>query len=243
MRIPAILIAAFVAIVALPTVQARAADPICGDVNTSGTVTTADALSVLKRAVGQPVALQCPAAATPLESGQSQCFNEGGDVIDCAGTGQDAALKKGVPATYTDNGNGTITDQTTGLTWEKLSEDGSIHDEGNVYTWSEALDRVDTLNTQSFAGHNDWRLPNIVEARTLLNFDTYSPAVAAEFDSNCETGCTVLTCNCIQPDWYWTSTTYQETNEDAWFVDMYNGYTDSTTKTEQNFARAVRGGL
>jgi len=242
MRTPAILSAALIGLLAI-SVQSHAADAVCGDVNANGTLTTADALAVLKRAVGQPVTLQCPAPATPLESGQSECFNETGEVINCAGTGQDAALKKGVPSVYTDNGDGTITDNTTALTWEKLSEDGSIHDEGNTYTWDEALQRVDTLNSQSFAGHNDWRLPNVVEARTLLNFDTFSPAVAPQFDDNCVNACTILTCNCIQPDWYWTSTTYQETNDDAWFVDMFNGYTDTTTKVEPIFARVVRGGL
>jgi hypothetical protein len=39
-------------------------------------------------------------------------------------------------ARYEDNGNGTVTDHLTSLTWEKKSDDGGIHDKDNSYTWS-----------------------------------------------------------------------------------------------------------
>jgi hypothetical protein len=39
---------------------------------------------------------------------------------------------------YVDNGDGTITDSKTGLMWEKLSDDGSIHDWDATYTWADA---------------------------------------------------------------------------------------------------------
>ena len=55
------------------------------------------------------------------------------------------------------NGNGTITDDQTGLTWEKLSDDGSIHEYADNYTWCAAFTKITTLNSANFAGHNDWR--------------------------------------------------------------------------------------
>jgi hypothetical protein len=222
---------------------ASAAEAICGDVNKSGTLTTADALSVLKASVGQTVNLQCPAPATPLVSGQVECYDDGGSPISCAGTGQDGELREGVLPALFDNGNGTITDSSTGLVWEKISDDDSIHDQDNVYSWTEALERIDSLNEQAFAGFSDWRLPNIVEARTILDHSRFGPAVDPIFDKDCVGDCTVFQCNCIQPDWYWTSTSYEESPADAWFVDVYNGYTDFTGKEEVIFARAVRGGL
>ncbi len=36
---------------------------------------------------------------------------------------------------FTDNGDGTVTDALTGLAWEKKTNDGSVHDQGNRYTW------------------------------------------------------------------------------------------------------------
>ena len=53
-------------------------------------------------------------------------------------------------------------DVNTGLMWEKLSDDGSIHDRDNLYTWDDAFAvKVATLNSGSFAGRTDRRVPNV----------------------------------------------------------------------------------
>ena len=65
----------------------------------------------------------------PLKTAQTTCWTEDAAVIDCAGTGQDGELRRGEPRSYQDNGDGTIRDKRTALTWEKLSDDGSIHDQ------------------------------------------------------------------------------------------------------------------
>jgi hypothetical protein len=64
----------------------------------------------------------------PVKTGQTTCWNSDGVVIDCAGTGQDGELRRGEPRAYVDNFDGTIKDNRTALTWEKLTNDGSIHD-------------------------------------------------------------------------------------------------------------------
>src|SRR5262249_15278474 len=138
-------------------------------------------------------------------TGLTMCWNSSGTAIPCAGTGQDGDVRKGAPLAYTDNGNGTITDDNTGLVWEKLSMDGSVHDVTNAYTWDEAFGRVAALNTASFAGHNDWRLPNVKELESLIDFSTYNPSVTTAFNSNCMAGCTVTTCSCTQALDYWSS--------------------------------------
>src|SRR5436189_5183166 len=95
----------------------------------------------------------CPLLAT----GQTTCWDTNGNVIPCAGTGQDGDLRKGAPLSYTDNGNGTVTDNNTGLVWEKLSMDGSVHDVSTTYPWANAFaQHVATLNSTNFAGHNNW---------------------------------------------------------------------------------------
>src|SRR5438477_13218932 len=101
----------------------------------------------------------CPLLAT----GQTTCWDSNGNVIPCAGTGQDGELRKGAPLAYVDNGDGTITDVNTGLMWEQLSHDGSVHDQYNQYTRANAFTRVATLLNARFAGHPDGRLPTDVE--------------------------------------------------------------------------------
>ncbi len=60
-------------------------------------------------------------------TGQTTCWNSAGTVIACAGTGQDGDIRAGATLSYTDNGDGTITDNNTGLMWEKKSRDGSVN--------------------------------------------------------------------------------------------------------------------
>ncbi|NQV31641.1 MAG: DUF1566 domain-containing protein, partial [Phycisphaeraceae bacterium] len=75
---------------------------------------------------------------------------------------------------FQDNGNGTVTDRATGLTWMK-------HDSGALkagrardgkLNWQEALAWAEALD---YAGHSDWRLPNVKELQSIVDY-TRSPA-------------------------------------------------------------------
>ena len=96
---------------------------------------------------------------------------------------------------------GTITDLNTGLQWEAKNNDGSIHDKDATHTWDDAFAvHVAGLNAASFAGHNDWRLPNVRELQSLLVYDGSAPSVDAVFSSACPLGCAVTTCSCTVPN-------------------------------------------
>ena len=69
---------------------------------------------------------------------------------------------------FKDNGDGTITDTANDLTW--VRED-SWQREAKWFTWDEANDYAINLGGIKFAGHNDWRLPSVVEAKTLYDID------------------------------------------------------------------------
>ncbi len=71
--------------------------------------------------------------------------------------GQDAHHMGNQPS-YTDNGDGTITDNVTGLTWQKAYE---------VMTYEEAIRKVETFR---LANRTDWRLPTIKEVYSLILF-------------------------------------------------------------------------
>jgi hypothetical protein len=223
--------------------NASGADYVCGDVNDNGAVSTSDALAVLRKSVGQQVNLICPPAGGIQTTGQMTCFDATHAETDCAGTGQDGELQLGTTHTFTDNGDGTVTDESTGLTWEKLADDGGIHDKDTTYTWATALSsKIATLNAQSFGGHDDWRLPNRFELDSLVNLGAAGPATHESFATSCAPACTVLTCSCTRPDYYWSSTTYLASPLYAWTVYFNAGDTYASNKTQSYFVRAVRGG-
>lgn len=220
----------------------------CGDVDGSGSVTATDSLGVLNRAVSLPVNLNCSctsedggAPSQPVRTGQTTCYDAAGDAISCAGTGQDGETQLGTVRAFTDNGDGTITDGGTGLMWEKLSDDDSIHDRDAVYSWSDAIAvKIAALNAATFAGHDDWRLPNRFELETLLDLGTSLPATYAEFTAGCIAGCSVDACSCTQSSPYWTSTSYDFDLTTAWYVGFGGGGVSAQAKDVLGYVRAVR---
>jgi len=190
----------------------------------------------------------CLASTLPadrvLQTGQAGCYAADGTGISCAGTGQDGELQKGVVRSYTDNGDGTITDNQTGLMWEKKSRDGTIHDQGNLYNWTDAFGVfIDGLNTASFAGYSDWRLPNRFELESLIDLGAQNPSVDTTFNNNCVASCTVTTCSCTASSPYWSSSTFSSTPSFAWYVFFNLGFDGFDAKSNANLVRAVRGGL
>ena len=116
-----------------------------------------------------------------VDTGQFTCYNDIGDWIDCPAEGdvffgQDAQYTGNRPD-YTDNGNGTITDNVTGLTWTQspdLNADSDI-DADDKLTYNEALIYPDTLNAKNYGGYSDWRLPTIKELYSLMDFRGIHP--------------------------------------------------------------------
>jgi Protein of unknown function (DUF1566)/Collagen triple helix repeat (20 copies) len=152
---------------------------------------------------------------------------------------------------YVDNGDATVTDNQTGLMWEKktLAGTGDVHDEKNTYTWSTGDNNPDgtlyttflaTLNLDAssagsstcFANHCDWRIPNIAELQTIL---------LAPYP--CGTSpCIDTTFGPTQPFGYWSSSSLAGTPGSAWFVDFGGGGVATLNKDLVDYARAVRGG-
>jgi hypothetical protein len=182
-------------------------------------------------------------SARRLRTGQTQCWDTAGTQISCSGTGQDGDLQAGVSASFVDNGDGTITDNQTGLVWEKLSDDGSIHNYGDHFPWAPSFNKIATLNTAPcFAGFCDWRMPNINELYSLVSYATHGPAVQAPFNVNCGGTCAVTECSCTQPNGYWSSTSRHTGSHVAWTVHFSGGYVRTSNKLNTYYIRAVRGG-
>ena len=171
-----------------------------------------------------------------LQTGQTTCYDSAGNVIACAGTGQDGEFRKGTARSYTSNANGTITDNVTGLVWEKLTNDGTIHDVNNYYTLAAAYQKIADLNTANFAGNNDWRLPNIDELLTLVDYGRFYPAIDPVFNNGVDSF-TEYQHSTI----YWSSTTYAFGPPAVWTVYFSIGFVNPIGPN-QVYVRAVRGG-
>ena len=182
-------------------------------------------------------------------TGQTSCWDSTGAlVVSCTGTGHDGEIRAGAPLAYMDNTDGTVTDLNTGLMWEKKSDDDTIHDKDTTYSWDQAFTtHVDGLNDATFAGYDDWRVPNYKELVSILDLEMNTPAVGVAFNNECEGGCDVSTCSCTTTGsniYYWSSTSLASSPAFAWAVNFTTGDPAGRDKdTLSHHVRAVRGGL
>jgi hypothetical protein len=100
---------------------------------------------------------------------------------------------------FVDNGDGTITDLTTGLVWMQ-------GDNGTGVTWEDALAYAESL---VFAGYDDWRLPNSKELQSIVDY-TRSPSTTGSAAIDPVFSCTQITNEAGEPDYgyYWSGTTH-----------------------------------
>jgi hypothetical protein len=168
-----------------------------------------------------------------------------GGPIACAGTGQDGDIRAGAKLNYKDTGRGTILDRNTWLEWEKQSDDDGIHDKDNTYTWDEAfVVHVAGLNTAPcFAGRCDWRVPNVKELQSIVNYQNRYPAVSPAFNTNCVAGVDVLAGSCTTSSSYWSSSPVAYGPGSAWDVSFDFGIVTADWPPNYLYVRAVRGGL
>jgi hypothetical protein len=226
-----------------------------GDVNASGAVDLADAVTILGNLfLGNPAELLplcASSAARGLpDTGQARCFTCEGvsrcDVLLPPNSplfGQDSRVNTGCPndaSRFTDNGDGTVTDNCTGLMWQKRTAD--VNSDGQ----STGADSIPWCNAMIFCsnlglgGHNDWRLPNVRELESIVDYGRSGPAIDPVFSATSGR--------------YWSSTSIESNPESAWLVEFFGGgpATCAETPTPINngccdksceaLVRAVRGG-
>ncbi len=139
---------------------------------------------------------------------------------------------------FIDNGDGTATDTSYGFMWEKKTIDNKY----DTYTWEDALaycenlilnnDGEWTIGNPNVSGvkYDDWRLPDINELLSLVDFNRYNPAIDPIFS------------NTVPAD-YWSSTAYVGVAATAAWIDEFNrGVQGWFPKTQYHNVRAIRGG-
>lgn len=154
---------------------------------------------------------------------------------------------------YQDNGDGTITDLNTGLMWEKKVAGTSspatlnclvlgLHNVNSDCEWLEATgDWINAVNAEGgtgYAGHSDWRVPNIKELQSIVDYRRVNLAIDPSFPGlTASPGSGTSSC-------YWSSTpTVPDNPVGGWFVDFRSGIvTRNLSGYEFYSVRAVRGG-
>jgi hypothetical protein len=167
------------------------------------------------------------------QSGQILCYDTAGVEIPCSGTGQDGDLRMGVPwptQRFVDNGNGSISDNLTGLIWLK-----NANCFGNR-SWTAAMTSANALTSGacgltdgSVAG--DWRLPNKKELESVINRRQPDPAAWLN---------TVGFSNVVSN--YWSSSSYSYDTTSAWYCILSGGLTTVRNKGSYSSVWMVRGG-
>lgn len=165
--------------------------------------------------------------------------------------GDDGALRIGAPLRFRDNGDGTLTDESTGLVWEKKGDDGGLHDKDRAFVWEpgagsvwEWIAAVNAEGTGGFAGKRDWRVPNRKELESIVDASRFNPALPPAFSNACAPGCSASVCSCTASLLhYWTSTSVAAAPTDfAWSMLPSSGAVQAgALKTAFGHVRAVRG--
>jgi hypothetical protein len=162
--------------------------------------------------------------------------------ITSLATGDDGDLKKGVAwpnPRFTDNGNGTVTDNLTGLIWLKNADCYQLR------TWAQALTVCHGLNSgecglSDGSVEGDWRLPNLFELESLRDMAYYDPALSNTAGTDKWTWEDPFTL--VRLGYYWSSTAYAYSPDNAWCVLLSDGYVNIGDKSISYYVWPVRGG-
>ncbi len=141
----------------------------------------------------------------------------------------DGWYEKGAAYDYTDNGDGTVTDNVTSLMWAQDGTGAGCMN-GAVGSWSTALDWAESL---TFAGYSDWRMPNIRELGSITVFDAALSVLIKEPPF------TNTVSNLF--DFYWSSTVNADSTTFVWTQEFSTfGQTITKAMTTTYYLRVVR---
>jgi hypothetical protein len=151
-----------------------------------------------------------------------------------------------------------VQDRATGLIWEVKTDDNSIRDRDNFFTWydpaternygtpgartggrckgdanCDTLAYIQAINQKRLCGFADWRLPVKDELLSLVEYNYNSKEIKASINLE-------YFPNSV-PSWYWTASANPKHPDYAWFVLFRNGLALNALKEQPKHVRLVRG--
>lgn len=113
-----------------------------------------------------------------------------------------------------------VIDNRTSLIWEVKTEENK----SELYSMGVGASYCSVL---TYAGYNDWRLPNIKELSSIVDLEkTSAPLIDTTVFPNCQSG------------GYWTSTCYDGSN--GWKISFSNGHDYVNSRADDYYVRCVR---
>jgi len=142
-----------------------------------------------------------------------------------------------IPATapgsrFVDFGDGTVGDRATGLQWQRCSQGqtwsgATCTGTATTHTWQAALQLA---GVATYAGHGDWRLPNLKELTSIAEQACYDPAIdLAVFPGT-------------PSSYFWSSSPSAYNTGLSWYVHFFHGHGGFNNKGNAYQVRLVRGG-
>jgi len=173
------------------------------------------------------------------DTGQTACYNDSGTPIACTGTAQDGDYIVN-PMSFTDNHDGTITDNVTGLLWQKctlgLSGLDCASGTATLIDWYTATNASNACGSSTLVGLS-WRLPTAYELRTIVDYGRKTLISYGVYGAAIDTNNFPNT----QVNVYWASSTYANQPNDALYVHFRDGSTYFDYKGTAYYVRCVRG--
>ena len=171
--------------------------------------------------------------------------------LDPAPPGSDGDLQEGLAwpnPRFTDNDDGTVTDNLTGLTWLKHAYCRTFYPDDttviNNRSWNDALVAASSLS-DGYCGltdgssPGDWRLPNLKELMSLIDWAYSDNAISNTAGTGKGTKGDPFTD--VVSGAYWSSSTYAPNTDNAWYLNLKTGRTSHHPKTYWIYVWPVRG--
>ena len=167
-----------------------------------------------------------------LKTGQTKCYDSSNNVVACDSA--DALKDDGYYASFSTYSYGRgferndtseiVTDSTTGFMWQDDAAAGTT-----IADWATANESTcQALNSSSYGGYTDWRLPSIAELVTLVDRAAQDPAIFTGFSNTAS-------------DNYWSSTLRAGSSSSAWYNSFVDGNGSYAAVTSSYSIRCVRG--
>ena len=150
---------------------------------------------------------------------KNQTISAGGDKSFHGRCVREPVPAKRVKEHFTDNKDGTVTDNGNGLVWMQ-TEPGEM-------TWENAIKYCESV---VLAGKDDWRLPDIKELKSISDYTLYSPSVDGSYFPG------------MKSTYHWSSSATRQ-QKPRWYLNFISGITAYTEKLDEPLdVKCVRAG-